>query len=80
MAKIVEKLNGNAVLIKIAIELFVVGIIFWQFCVVRDFPSTYMAKAEASQQHEQIKQDNNRQLDRIYSEIKSINEYLRGGK
>lgn len=80
MAKISEKLNGSAVLIKFAIELFLFGVIVWQFCVVRDFPVTYQTRADASQQHEQIKAETNRQLDRIFLKLDSIEMFLRDKK
>ena len=75
---LLERFNGGAVLFKLFVEIVLVAIFLWTFCIVRDLPATYVSKAEAKEQHDTIQKATERQLDRIFIRIDDLNNYIRG--
>jgi len=79
-----KRLNGHLSIAALVLNLIIIGVFFWTFCAVRDFPATFVTKAEAQIQYENIKKEQARQqeqydkqLTRIYQELSQINIYLR---
>lgn len=76
--KLRQKLNGNlSEILKLIIITLIVG---WMFCQVRDIPAVYVTKTELSKSMDQMKQDREKQFDRIFSKLNDIEGYLREQK
>jgi len=69
-----EKINGN--LSGIVQLLIVTGILFWMFCQVRDFPNTYVTKAE----YQAMQADIAHSLEKMDGKIDDIHKFLMGRK
>jgi hypothetical protein len=73
-----QKLNGNLTEI---IKLLVIGaVLVWTFCQVRDLPTVYATKQELATSLTELKTDNEKQMDRIFSKLNDIESYLRDKK
>ena len=82
--RIAQVMNGYSSLIgKVLYTLLLSGIILWTFCIVRDLPrllAEYVTRAELQQAVGVMKADTDRQLDRMYKKVDSIDEFLRGNQ
>lgn len=76
MFKKIPKINTG--LLKLIIELFVIGIFIWTFTQVRDIPGTYISRAEASQIKTEMKIDINRAIEPMQKQIQQIYNHLLG--
>lgn len=76
MERILSALNGKAPIVRVVYQIFIIGIIFWMFCSIRDFPAQYTTKAEA----QIIKQEIRHDMDRVFVKLESIESYLRDKK
>ena len=65
---------------KTIIELIVLGIFAWTFTQVRDLPTTYATKAEATQIKVELKVDLDRAIDPIREQVQQIYNHLLGAK
>jgi hypothetical protein len=68
-----EKINGRAVIVRLIYQVVVIGMVFWMFCQVRDFPAIYVSKAEAQITRAEQRQD----MKNIYDKLDSIETHLR---
>jgi hypothetical protein len=73
MNSLLEKLNGQAIYVRVFYEVVVVCAVIWVFCQVRDFPTVYVTKAEANIQKQELRTD----LDRLYNKLDEIEVWLR---
>ena len=68
-----QRLNGKSLIIQAVFQIVVVAILFWMFCIVRDFPALYVSKADAQISKEELRQD----MKQIYFKLDSIETHLR---
>lgn len=75
LQKLLQRLNGNAIYVRLVFELVVVGMLLWTFFQVRDLPANYCSRSEAKE----IKQDLQDSIGRVMTKLDSIETYLREG-
>ena len=73
MERLMERLNGKSMLVRLVYQIVVIGLVFWMFCQVRDFPSVYVSRADAQISKEELRQD----MKHIYAKLDSIETHLR---
>jgi hypothetical protein len=73
MERLIEKLNGKSALVRLIYQIVVIGMVFWMFCTVRDFPAVYVSKADAQLSKEELRSD----MKHIYAKLDSIEQHLR---
>jgi hypothetical protein len=73
-------IKNNSSLLKLIIEILVVGIFVWTFTQVRDIPGTYITRAEANQIKVEIKTDIDRAIEPMRKQIQQIYNHLLGEK
>mgnify|MGYP000926085152 CR=1 FL=1 len=80
--KLVQTMNGYSALVaKVLFAVALSGIILWTFCIVRDLPqllTDYVTKVELRTLLCDMKADQDKQMDRVFREMSSINDFLRG--
>ena len=67
-------------MLKVILELIILGIFAWTFTQVRDIPGTYITRVEAGQNIKELKIDINETLDPIRQQVQQIYNHLLGGK
>ena len=73
-------IKGNDKVFKLIMEIIILCIFAWTFTQVRDFPNTYLTKAEAMQSRTEIKGDFEQALSPMRSQIQQIFNHLLGEK
>lgn len=79
--KLAHALNGYSILYKAVYYILLSCVIVWTFCIVRDLPEKlkdYVTRAELQQTVGSLKDDRDKQFDRVFQEVRGINEFLRG--
>lgn len=76
MDRLMEKINGKSALVRLVYQIVVIGMVFWMFCQVRDFPAIYVSKADAQLSKEELRSD----MKHIYAKLDSIEQHLRAKK
>lgn len=78
MSKILRKVNGYGSLLKIIVEVIVVVIFAWTYMEVRDAPKTFATKAELRIIKKEIREDMERLISPMRSQIGQIFTHLLG--